>query len=206
MNKLLSIKNYPYYFEVVWGRVVLKNILRLRGVKIKSGGRYYGLPIVSLNQDSKIIIGENCNLCSTSTRTALGVNHPVVLRTLAKCAVISIGDYTSMSGGTICAAMRVQIGKDCLIGANVTIADTDFHPVDSMVKRYEASPDSLPNSPVFIEDNVFIGTGAIILKGVTIGRNSVVGAGSVVTKSVPPNTIVAGNPAIPIRSVHGREN
>ena len=201
INKLFAIKKYPYYFEVVWGQVVIKNILRLRGVKIESGGRYFGMPIVSLNQDSKIVVGKNCVLCSVQTRTALGVNHPVVLRTLSKGAVIIIGDYTGISGGAICAALHVQIGKGCLIGANVTITDTDFHPIDSIGNRYEASPDSLHNLPVLIEDNVFIGTGAIVLKGVTIGRNSVVGAGSIVTKNVPPNTIVAGNPAKPIRCV-----
>ena len=210
IDKLLSLKKYPYYFVVLWGRVVIKNVLRLRGVSIMSGGRYFGMPILTLSQNSKITIGKNCVLCSTSSRTALGVNHPVILRTLSKNAVISIGDDTGMSGGVICAAVRVQIGKECLIGANVTISDTDFHPIDhhlgSVKKRYEVSVDSLANSQVIIEDNVFIGTGVIVLKGVTIGRNSVVGAGSVVTKDVMPNSIVAGNPAIIIRCTCGGES
>ena len=56
-------------------------------------------------------------------------------------------------------------------------------------------------SPVIIEDNVFIGARSIILKGVTIGRNSIVGAGSVVTKSIPSNQIWGGNPAKFIRNI-----
>lgn len=201
IEKLFSVKQYPVYLEILWGRIFIKNLLRIRGVNIAERGRLFGIPIVSLANNSKIVIGKNCDLRSTPRRTALGVNHPVILRTICPGASIIIGDDTGISGGVICAAKLVQIGRECLIGANVTIADTDFHPINSSVKRYEVSPDVIPSLPVIVEDNVFIGTGAIILKGVTIGRNSVVGAGSVVTKSIPENTIVAGNPAKVIKKL-----
>jgi len=75
----------------------------------------------------------------------------------------------------------------------VVIIDTDFHALDP-AERARGAPSQLPRS-VRIEDDVFVGTQALILKGVTIGRGAVVGAGSVVTKDVPPFTIVGGNPA-----------
>ena len=77
-------------------------------------------------------------------------------------------------------------------GANVTIMDGDAHQDDSRAGK---------NAPIVIEDNVWIGANATILKGVTIGRNSLIGAGSVVVKSIPENVIAAGNPCRVIKSL-----
>jgi acetyltransferase-like isoleucine patch superfamily enzyme len=153
------------------------------------------MPIITLANESIIEIRENAVICSDSEKTALGVNHPVVLRTLAPGAIIVIGKNTGISGGTICAATRVEIGNECLIGANVTIADTDFHPLNPQGRRHSNNPREIGTASIVIEDNVFIGTNVVILKGVRVGKNSVIGAGSVVTKDVPENAIVAGNPA-----------
>ncbi len=101
---------------------------------------------------------------------------------------------------------RVEIGSYCLISWNVGIADSDFHPLDPEARRqdalalapyYSKQPPrpAIRTKPVRIADNVWIGMGAVILKGVTIGENSVVAAGAIVTKDVPPNCVVAGNPA-----------
>jgi acetyltransferase-like isoleucine patch superfamily enzyme len=132
----------------------------------------------------------------------LGVNHAVILRTLRQNAVIEIGDDTGISGATICAAELVSIGKGCLIGANVTIVDTDFHAIKPQSRRYNSNPVDIATSPVRIGDNVFIGTGAIILKGVTLGNDSVIGAGAVVVENVPAGHIAAGNPAKSLRSLY----
>lgn len=90
----------------------------------------------------------------------------------------------------------ITIGDGCLLGHNVTIAtlNHEFNPA----KR----ADIIPN-PVTIGKNVWIGSGVIILPGITIGDGAVIGAGSVVTKSVPKNTIAAGNPAKVIRKIEG---
>lgn len=154
-----------------------------------------------MEKDSQIIIGDECVLCSSSSETALGVNHPVVLRTLSRRAAIKIGSNTGISGGSICSAVSVEIGRECLIGANVTISDTDFHPINPVGRAYNNNPLDIASLPVVVEDNVFIGTGAIILKGVRIGKNSVIGAGAVVTNDVPPDSIAAGNPAKVIRKI-----
>jgi acetyltransferase-like isoleucine patch superfamily enzyme len=123
------------------------------------------------------------------------------MRTLRKEAIIRIDADTGISGGTICAAICVKIGKECLIGANVTISDTDFHPIKASNRRYSDDQIDIKSSAIIIEDNVFIGTGAVILKGVRIGVNSIIGAGAVVTKNIPDNSIAAGNPAVIIGKV-----
>jgi len=90
----------------------------------------------------------------------------------------------------------ITIGDDVKIGPNVQLL-TPTHPIDADLRRakWEAA------EPIVIEDNAWLGGGAIVLPGVTIGENAVVGAGAVVTKSVPANVVVAGNPARVIRSL-----
>lgn len=98
-----------------------------------------------------------------------------------------IGDEVGINqGSTIFADKSITIGNNVLIGDLVKIYDTNFHPV---------TEDSLMIKPVQIDDNVWIGVHSIILPGVTIGENSVIGAGSVVTKPIPANHFAAGSPA-----------
>ncbi|PYL65363.1 MAG: acyltransferase [Verrucomicrobia bacterium] len=105
---------------------------------------------------------------------------------------------------------KIDIGSHCLISWNVGIADSDFHPLEPTQRLIDAQAlapffkdrparPKLKTAPVRIADNVWIGMNAVILKGVTIGENSVVAAGSVVTKSIPTNTVVAGNPAVVVK-------
>lgn len=89
----------------------------------------------------------------------------------------------------------LEIGDDVMIGPNVSLI-TSGHPVEPSRRR-----DFVVAKPIMIERNVWIGAGATIIGGVTVGENSVVAAGAVVTKDVPPNTLVGGNPAAVIRSI-----
>ncbi|PCE33401.1 sugar O-acetyltransferase [Burkholderia ubonensis] len=89
----------------------------------------------------------------------------------------------------------LDIGDDVMIGPNVSII-TSGHPIEPSRRRA-----FVVAKPIRIERNVWIGAGATIIGGVTVGENSVVGAGSVVTRDVPPNTLVGGNPATIIRSI-----
>jgi acetyltransferase-like isoleucine patch superfamily enzyme len=124
----------------------------------------------------------------------------------------TVGNFTLLNGAIIMAEERVEIGSYCLISWNVGIADSDFHPLEPAQRLIDARAlapflkdrpprPPLRTAPVIIADNVWIGMNATILKGVTIGENSVVAAGSVVSKSVPPNTVVAGNPAIAVKEL-----
>jgi acetyltransferase-like isoleucine patch superfamily enzyme len=122
----------------------------------------------------------------------------------------TVGDFTLMNGALVMAEELIEIGSYCLISWNVGIADSDFHPLEPAQRLIDAQAlapyfkdrparPKLKTAAVKIADNVWIGMNAVILKGVTIGENSVVAAGSVVTKSVEPNTIVAGNPAVVVK-------
>jgi acetyltransferase-like isoleucine patch superfamily enzyme len=119
----------------------------------------------------------------------------------------SVGDFTLLNGALVMAEERIEIGSHCLISWNVGIADSDFHPLAPAQRIIDAQAiapffkdrpprPEIRTAPVIISDNVWIGMNAVILKGVTIGENSVVAAGAVVTKSVPANVVVAGNPAV----------
>ncbi len=167
--------------------------LRRAGVELSARAVTMGLPIVARCEGSRIVIGDDVVLCSQSRWTALGVSHPIVLRTLAPNAFLGIGRGTGISGGSFCAAVSVRIGERCLIGADVVIADTDFHSIDPLQR--EAGWSAIASAPVEIGDDVFIGTRATILKGVHIGNGAVIGAGAVVTRSIPAGAVAAGNPA-----------
>ena len=104
-----------------WWQLIVPMRMRAQGVELGVGVRFYGIPIVGRVKDSRIRIGDRVVLCSDSRFTALGVNHPVVLRTLCPDAEIIIGNDCGISGGSICAAIRVELGNECLLGANVTI-------------------------------------------------------------------------------------
>ncbi|MEP7071464.1 MAG: acyltransferase [Verrucomicrobiota bacterium] len=131
---------------------------------------------------------------------------------LGQNARVTIGDFTLLNGALIMAEECIEIGSHCLISWNVGIADSDFHPLAPAQRLIDARalapylPDRPPRprlrtAPVVVSDNVWIGMNAVLLKGVTVGENSVVAAGAVVTKSVAPNCVVAGNPAVVVKEL-----
>jgi acetyltransferase-like isoleucine patch superfamily enzyme len=184
------------------GSVLWRLSLRARGVSLGSGVSLISAPIVSRAPGSTIRIGNDCTLISSSRHTALGVPHPVIIRTLRNEADISIGSSTGLSGATICAAVSVTIGARCLLGSGVLIFDTDFHALSPGDRRRHDNSTVL-SQPTVIEDEVFIGANSIVTKGVRIGRGAVIGAGSVVTNDVPPGCVAAGNPARVLRQMPG---
>lgn len=107
---------------------------------------------------------------------------------------LSVGNGTHLGYQlTIGVGCDVTIGDNVLIADRVTILSYDGHPANPAERHLPAPPAS--SRPITIEDNVWIGTGCIIMKGVKVGRNSIVAAGSVVTQKVPPDSLVIGNPA-----------
>lgn len=200
MKKLFNFSHYPFYLRKIYWSLASATLFRNKGVVLTGDVECFGLPIVELKPGSKVVLGARLSLCSDSRHTALGVSRPVILRTLLSGAQISIGDESGLSGTTICAANSVRIGNRCLIGADVLIADTDFHPLAAENRRYKGASEAA-SKPVVIEDDVFVGARSIVLKGVTIGKGSVIGAGSVVTTDIPQFTVAAGNPARVIREI-----
>lgn len=117
----------------------------------------------------------------------------------AEAAAIEVGDRTEFNNNLFLKSegAGIRIGADGLFGANVEIFDSDFHDLDPSRRRNGDQR----MAPVEIGDNVYVGMGVKILKGATIGSDSVVGAGSVVTGAIPAGVIAAGNPARVIREL-----
>jgi acetyltransferase-like isoleucine patch superfamily enzyme len=108
---------------------------------------------------------------------------------------ILIGDYCLICAGVrISSASEIVIGDSCMIAAKTYITDSDWHDIYNRISLGRTAP-------VAIKENVWIGDSAIICKGVTIGANSVIGAGSVVVNSIPPNSVAVGNPAQVVKSL-----
>jgi len=121
----------------------------------------------------------------------------IFLQCRKKDAKISIGEGTICTSNlSVVAQEAVTIGKECNIGDMVSILDSDFHGIGADERKQEGE-----SAPVVIEDNVWLGNRVIVLKGVTIGENSVVAAGAVVTNSIPSNVIAGGVPAKVIRDL-----
>jgi acetyltransferase-like isoleucine patch superfamily enzyme len=184
-------------------RMILLPLIRLQfmlsGISWGENWRIYGVPVIQKHRRSTVQIGKGLDLRSTIQSNPLAPNRPVVISTRKPGAVLIIGDHFGMTGGSIVVDKHVKIGNNVAVGANTIICDTDFHPLQS-IKRFQ-DPNKGAAAPIIIEDNVFIGMQCLILKGVTIGEGSVIGAGSVVTKNVPSRVIVAGNPARIIREL-----
>ena len=120
--------------------------------------------------------------------------------TIARGKTVTIGDGTYINSNLMLVDdYHITIGKNCLIAPNVSITTTG-HPVDPELRAKK-----MYSFPVTIENNVWIGMGAIILPGVTIGENSIIGAGSVVTKDIPANVIAFGSPCKVWRAIDERD-
>ena len=120
---------------------------------------------------------------------------------------VEVGDDSILAGPVFMCAERITVGKRVVMSYNVTIADADFHPIDPEQRKQDAiaiapfgdrsQRPPYVSKPVVIEDDVWIGIGAIILKGVRIGQGARIGAGAVVTSDVAEGCEVFGNPARP---------
>jgi acetyltransferase-like isoleucine patch superfamily enzyme len=187
INKIKSLLVHP------WVRLQFF----ANAIRWNTNWQFHGVPIILKHRQSLISVGRNLQLRSSIRSNPLGPNHAVILCTLHAGSRLEIGENFAMTGGVLCAAECITIGNNVSVGANCTIVDTDFHPIDPRVRRQR--PQDGQSSPVMIGDNVFIGMNCLVLKGVSIGENSVIGAGSVVATSIPGNTMAFGNPA---RAIH----
>jgi carbonic anhydrase/acetyltransferase-like protein (isoleucine patch superfamily) len=167
--------------------------VKTMGIKVGNNNRAYKLPIINRRPMSKIFIGDNCVFRSAEYSNLIGVNRKCIIVTHSSDAQLIIGDNCGFSGTVIGAFLKIRIGHNVRCGSNTLITDSDWHNDDYRVGE---------PVPVEIEDNVWLGLNSIVLKGVTIGRNSIIGANSVVTKNIPENVIAAGNPCKVISHIH----
>lgn len=207
MNAADKVMDTPWKLWLELRRVVALPYARVafawHGVRWSEGSRVYGMPVIQRHRGSKIEIGKHAIIRSWTNSNPLLLNHPTILSTRSPAASIRIGDDFGCSGAVIVAAERIDIGNRVSVGSNSIIVDTDFHPLDPAERIADFNAGA--HKPVIIEDDVFIGMNAIILKGVRIGKGSVVGAGAVVSSDVAAGVIVSGNPARVVRELRSAE-
>lgn len=143
-------------------------------------------------------IGDNFMLISGDGINASAANQKASIF-VAENARVIIGNNVGMSSTRMWISNKLTIGDNVKIGACCLIIDTDAHQIDYMQRR--KGEGHLKSAPITIGDDVWIGAHCIVLKGVTIGARSIIGAGSVVTKDIPADCIAAGNPCRVIRSL-----
>lgn len=169
-----------------WHRVTTGKNFRVNGVlKLANSGT------IRLGDHVTINSGAYFNPVYGARRTVLNANSG---------ASILIGNHVGISNSLIFAAEGITIEDHVMIGGGCSICDTDFHPLDYQL-RIAHNAEAIAHKPILIKEGAFVGMNSIILKGVTIGKHSIVGAGSVVTKDIPDGEIWAGNPARFIREL-----
>ncbi len=159
--------------------------------------RFWGKMDIWRIAHSEIIIGEHCRFRSATWSNRVGINRPCALSTMHHGAKITIGNHCGFSGTVISAVSSVEIGDNVLCGANTTITDTDWHHIDRTKDEHE----DIPCAPVVIEKDVWLGLNVTVLKGVTIGRGSVIAPHSVVNRDIPEFVMAGGQPAQVIKKL-----
>ncbi|OOQ57768.1 acyltransferase [Mucilaginibacter pedocola] len=183
----------------VYSHIVTTFKFHLNGVEFNSDFVGFGIPILDINMEGKFTIGKGFWFNSGKYH-AMGGRQQQCYFVAAKGAEIVIGDNVGVTSIAIICHSKIAIGNNVKIGINTVIYDTDFHSLDARIRnRVPESIDGVKSKPVTIMDGAFIGGHTTILKGVTIGKNSIVGAGSVVFKSIPDEQVWAGNPAVFIK-------
>lgn len=183
-------------------REIASGIWRLeaksKGVECDPEASFIGRPIISRHPGSTFKLGRGARIVSAKRANPLGIFQPCVLRTMAEGARLELAPNVGISGSSIVAGNKISIGADTIIGSGAVIIDNDFHIFEKGAWKNEHVKNS---RPISIGSRVFIGARAIILKGVTIGDDARIGAGSVVTRDVPAGSIFAGNPAKQVGNV-----
>ena len=171
----------------------------LNGVQSESI-RAIGVPYVNVSLGGRVVVGKNLSIRTGCDVTEVGTVGSRILVGPHGC--LRIGNHVGMSNCTLVAQESVSIGDDVLLGGGVQIFDTNFHSLDARNRCSTVPQDDrnhVKTAPVVIGNRVFIGTNALICKGVSIGDEAIVAAGSVVVHDIPPGEIWGGNPAQKLR-------
>lgn len=199
-DKLIKKSCLMVAFRFSWLITYMKFLMN--GVRFDADFISRGVPIINVNLKGYFSVGKQFFMHSGKYFNMIGRQQRCYF-IVGKNAELQIGNNVGISSTAIVCQNKITIADNVRIGGGVVIYDTDFHSLNHQHRT--AVPENLTTintSPVYIMEYAFIGAHSIILKGVTIGKRSIIGAGSVVTKSVPDNEIWAGNPAKFIKSIH----
>jgi acetyltransferase-like isoleucine patch superfamily enzyme len=166
---------------------------RFKGVQLLGRTDFIGRPLISVARDAVMVFGDGVQIYSSIRANPLGLSQPCVLRALGPGARLVLGRQVGLSGAVVCAGNSIEIGDHTILGAGAMVLDNDFHqPQGEWNWAYDTKSDA---RPVKIGRGVFIGTRAVVLKGITIGDRAIIGACAVVTQDVPGGHVAVGNPA-----------
>ncbi|MCL6459083.1 MAG: acetyltransferase [Gorillibacterium sp.] len=180
----MSISSNPRSFVKLLAVLKGAIVLPLKANSVGQLSRIAGK--LTIKNKGEFLIGRNVSFHAKPFPSSISV---------AKQAKLWVGDHVFFNYGLdIGCTKSILIGSYTIIGPMVNIMDSNFHPVDA--------DDHSPRKGIIISDNVWIGRGVLILPGVTIGLNSVIAAGSVVTRDIPPNVLAGGTPAKVIREIN----
>ena len=184
-----------YFFAKKFSSLFIKWYLSLWDCQVGKGFIANGFCIIRISKKASITIGNRVIVNSDEKSNLVGKTNKTIFHCIDN-GTIKIGDNSGCSFSVISSMNKIEIGKNVKIGGNVRIFDHDYHSINYLHRRNRLSDRlNCKSKEIIIHDDVFIGTNSMILKGVIIGEKSIIGAGSVVTKTVPPGEIWAGNPA-----------
>lgn len=194
IGKVLKVVGIKLGF--IWPTLRARFILNFYGCAVGSNLQVCGKVHFRPSGKNAIVLGKNVKLTARFLTNTAGITNPMVMECV-KDGRIEIGNNSGLTSTIISARTRVFIGEHVKIGANVRLFDHDFHALGFEDRRdSKRDAENARSAEIVIEDDVFIGANSIILKGVRIGRGSIVGAGSVVSiREIPPFSKVMGNPA-----------
>lgn len=167
---------------------------RCRGVQVGSGCVLSGAAVFYRKRGSRIVLENGVSLHSSPTCNHL-ITHPCSLSCIAPGAEIVMRRGSGMSGSTIVCSTRIEVGEYTMIGAGCVLYDCKEHDY-CPESGWTFPPAQNGGKPINIGKRCYIGMNCVILKGVTIGDNCVISAGSVVCRDVPSGYFVSGNPAV----------
>ena len=194
LKYLIGLNFIKTKYQKIKNKLEILGKLRKNKIKISGNNNILYIGKNSLLRDSNIFIKGNNNIIYIGDDCVVN-NTSIILDN--EGSEIRIGNKTSIAKVQIVSLepYKIEIGEDCMLSYDIEIRNTDSH------KIYDKNTNERINegSSINIGNHVWLGMRAIILKGVTIGDNSIVAAGSIVTKDVKANTIVSGNPAKQIK-------
>lgn len=208
MDQLKAFDYFIIHLYLLYGKAVRglhSLIARFRLIcyraKVGRGLSVRGWVNLHISPNANVVIGNNVLIKSGFPENPTGGSSRTGIWA-SRGARLTIGNDTGLANVTIVCLKSISIGENTFIGGGTVIYDTDFHSLDAAV-RIRGNDDQVQTSPINIGNECWIGGHCIILKGVTVGNQAIVGAGSVVTKDIPPGQIWAGNPAKFIRELKG---
>lgn len=182
--------------------LLVKLLFAMNGVKYGKNFMSRGIPLLNVSLSGQFLAGDNFKISNGPYYSPTGRNRQCEF-IVGEKASLTIGNYVGISSTAITCHHQISIGDYVMLGGNTAIYDTNFHSLNADDrKNSKADRENTRKSPVVIEEHVFVGAHSTILKGVTIGHHSIIGACSVVTKDIPPYQVWAGNPAQFIRNIN----